>query len=378
MGYMPNVIVSTVGTSLLTKQINFQNKTEQTWNQQLRDSANCHYDDLPESVGAIIDTLKDRARNLLAQAEIPQIRSYSAELNGIYGHYCNDLSRGKADLHFLIATDTAQGQTTAEVVAEFLRSQQLQVECYTPSGLSAANTQSFSEGIDDLIVWLQKTIKPLRHSHKVYFNLVGSFKSLQGYMNTIGMFYADAILYIFEGKDSELITIPRLPIQVDSQCLAPHTLNLARMDAGAGLSPDEVETIPEAMIGDYQGKKVLSTWGKLTWDEAKIPLLSQELLPFDQLIFADTFRADYNRIKNPSERAELQQDLARVSHRLVESDGDTRSLQSFDYKRYQHSEGIDHFRVNRSLRVSCRKVDGGVELRHYGTHDHVERKEGVR
>ncbi len=375
---MRNIIVSTVGTSLLTKQIDTKNEEERLWNKQLRDHANYRQDETPDSVKAIINTLKERAHAVLTKAEVSKIRDSSAELNGIYGLYHEDLSQGKQDLHFLIATDTLQGQTTADVVEAFLRSQGLQASSYTPSGLSMATTQSFAEGIDDLIVWLQKTVKPLRDSYTVYFNLVGSFKSLQGYMNTIGMFYADSILYIFEGQNSELITIPRLPIEVNTSLLAPHTVALALMDAGAGLSADETRGIPEAMLGDCEGKKVLSTWGKLTWDEAKAALLSQKLLSFPKLLYADTFHADYNRVKNPKQQMELQQDLAKVSHIFQESNGDTRSLRSLDYSPYQNSDGIDHFRVNLSLRVSCRKIQDGLELRYYGTHDHVERKEGLR
>lgn len=375
----PNIVVSTVGTSLLTKQIDHKNEDERSWSKQLRDHANYTEDETPESIKAIIHTLKERAREELANAEITRIRDLSAELNGIYGLYDEDLSQGKQDLHFLVATDTLQGQTTMGVVEEFLRSRHLQVDHHVPPGLSTAKTQSFAEGIDDLIVWLQKNIKPLRDSYKIYFNLVGSFKSLQGYMNTIGMFYADAILYIFEGKDSELITIPRLPIEVNTRLLEPHVIALALMGAGAGLTSQEVEGIPEAMIGDCGDKKVLSTWGLLTWDEAKTQLLSQDLLPFPKLIYTDTFRADYNRIKDPGQRAELQQDLAGVSCKLLESGMDTRSsLRSFDYSPYKGSNGIDHFRVNRSLRISCRTMADGLELRYYGTHDHVERKEGVR
>lgn len=377
MPNLPRVIISTVGTSLLTNQINTKNEEERTWNKQLRDCANCNEDNTPSSTKAIIKALQERTHAVLVNAEIPKIRASSAELNGIYGLYNKDLSQGQQDLHFLIATDTLQGRITAAVVEDFLRSQGLTASCFIPTGLCTATTQSFSEGIDELIVWLKETVKPLRLGYKVYFNLVGSFKSLQGYMNTIGMFYADAILYIFEGQGSELIQIPRLPIEVNTSLLASHTTAIALMDAGAGLLADETTGIPEAMLGEYQGRKILSTWGKLTWDEAKAELLSQELLPFPMLIYTDTFRADYNQIKVPKQRVELQQDLAKVSHLLQQSNGDTRTLSSLDYEPYKNSGGIDHFRVNRSLRISCRKVQDGLELRYYGTHEHVQRSEKV-
>jgi hypothetical protein len=80
------------------------------------------------------------------------------------------------------------------------------------NGLSTASTQAFAGGIDGVIEFLETEVKPLRSSYEVVFNLTGSFKSLQGYMNTWGMFYADRIVYIFEGDNSKLITIPRLPI----------------------------------------------------------------------------------------------------------------------------------------------------------------------
>jgi putative CRISPR-associated protein (TIGR02619 family) len=333
----------------------------------------------PSAVADMIQVLEKRALSILKQSSIAKIREASAELNGIYGLYQADLSLGKSDLHYLLATDTAQGQTTAEVVKTFLQDQGIHsTEVFTPPGLSMANTQIFAAGIDELIVWLRRTLAPERGKQQICFNLVGSFKSLQGYMNTIGMFYADKILYIFEGQGSELIAIPRLPIQVDINLLTPHAVQLAILDAGAGLSETEVQGVPESMLGDVDGKKVLSTWGKLIWDEARQSLLSQSLLEFPGLHYADTFRANYNKTKDPKKRIALQADLAKVAALLQESKGDTTVLTSLDYERYTNSDQIDHFRVDRSLRVSCRKVADGLQLRYYGTHDHVERAEKLR
>ncbi|EAW44009.1 hypothetical protein PN465_08320 [Nodularia spumigena CS-584] len=105
--------------------------------------------------------------------------------------------------------------------------------------------------------------------------------------------------------------------------------------------------------------------------------MSKDLLDFPRLEYADTFRADYNRIRDPKEKANLQQDLAKVSGLLKESHGDTSVLfQPVKYTRYQNSNNIDHFRVNLSLRISCKVIEGGIlSLRYYGTHDHVQRSE---
>jgi putative CRISPR-associated protein (TIGR02619 family) len=249
---MRRVIISTIGTSLLTNQINRANPDEKDWYSRLRDTANLNEDKTPEDVKQIIAILKQRADEQLLGAKISQIRRASAELNGIYGIYQDNLSQGKEDIHFLVATDTAQGKTTAKIVEDFLRKQGLNnTSTFAPSGLSTASTEAFSLGIDALIVWLEDTIPQLkRDQYKIYFNLVGSFKSLQGYLNTIGMFYADEIIYIFEGEKSDLITIPRLPIAVDVSLIKPYACQLALLDADAGLSASETVGIPEAMLAE--------------------------------------------------------------------------------------------------------------------------------
>jgi len=377
---MQRVIISTIGTSLLTNQINRQEPSEKDWYNQLRDTANLILKDTPVEVHSIIETLKSRAINKLEKSTISQIRMASAELNGIYGIYQEQISHGIQDIHWLISTDTAQGKATAEIVYDFLRQNGLVItDIYTPSGLSTSSTQAFSEGIDDLIVWLRKNISPLQNNYRICFNLVGSFKSLQGYMNTIGMFYADEIIYIFEGRESNLITIPRLPVKVDESLISPHTVKLALMNAGLGLSPSEVSDIPGALVGEYNHQKVLSTWGNLIWEESKTELLSRDLLEFPRIEYANTFREDYNNIRDKNEKLALQEVIAQVSSLLIQSHGDTSVLlHPVRYTRYQNSDQIDHFRVTLSLRVSCQAINGGkLLLRYYGTHNHVQRGENL-
>ena len=374
------VVISTIGTSLLTNQINRYEESEKNWYTQLRDAANLTEKNTSKEVLAIISILKNRAIEKLKKSSIPHIREASAELNGIYGLYTEKLQDGRQDIHWLISTDTAQGKATAEIVKEFLSKQGLSItEIYTPPGLSTATTEAFSEGIDDLIMWLRDTVLPLKNTYKICFNLVGGFKSLQGYMNTIGMFYSNEIIYIFEGKESNLITIPRLPIKIDESQIEPYAVQFALMDAGGGISLSEVGDIPESMIGEYNQEKVLSTWGQLIWGESKRNILSKRLLNFARLQYEDTVREDYNRIRDTREKVTLQENLAKVSALLIKSSGDTSVLfQPLGYTRYQGSNQIDHFRVNDSLRVSCKVIEGGIlSLRRYGSHDHVQRSERV-
>jgi len=380
---MQRIVISTVGTSLLTNQID--RKTENDWYSRLRDTANLSEKEIREKhsdVADIIDVLQERAQAKLDSANIRAIRLASAELNGIYGLYKGNLQLGRdnRDNHYLIATDTCQGIATAKIVESFLQKQGLIASVYAPPKLSTASTEKFSEGIDNLISWLEENISPLQQSnYKICFNLVGSFKSLQGYLNTIGMFYADEIIYIFEGHDSELITIPRLPIAIDYSAIEPYKVQIALMNAQAIIPASAVPGIPEAIVYHLGGDHLtLSTWGQLIWNQCKKDMLSQDLLPLPRLQYRPSFVADYRNIRDAGEKMRLQEDLAKVSHLLTESGGDTSALTSLNYTRYRNSDGIDHFRVNLSLRVSCKAVGGELILRYYGTHDHVEGSEGLR
>ncbi|GAB4302674.1 MAG: hypothetical protein Fur0025_43610 [Oscillatoriaceae cyanobacterium] len=386
---MRKIVISTVGTSLLTQQIQRGEPKEKTWYDRLRDTANLSQKEIEAKhpdVTEIIRELQARATSKLDPKNIKAIRLASAELNGIYGLYQENLKTGvtNGDTHWLIATDTGQGIATANIVKDFLLSQGLAANIYTPPQLSTASTEKFSSGIDALIIELDSIIEPERKNSntKICFNLVGGFKSLQGYLNTIGMFYADEIIYIFEGQNSDLITIPRLPITIDYAALAPHKVQLALMDAGSVISAKDVVGIPEAMVyppGDNE--LILSTWGKLVWQQCKKEMLSQELLAFPRLEYLPSFREDYNKIRDKNERLKLQETLAKVSRLLEESDGNTQAINSVDsinYTRYQGSNGIDHFRVTLSQRVSCEAVGGKLILRYYGTHDHVEGSEKLR
>jgi putative CRISPR-associated protein (TIGR02619 family) len=372
---MRRVIISTIGTSLLTNQINRNNPDESQWYPELRDTANEKWDYLSHEVQKIIETLQERAINKLKAGKITTIRGASAELNGIYGIYQEDLIQGKEDIHYLIATDTAQGFTTAEIVQTFLQQKGINnVSIYTPTGLSTASTTDFSEGIDELIVWLQNQIPPLQKNYKIYFNLVGGFKSLQGYLNTIGMFYADEIIYIFEGVGSELITIPRLPIAIDMAAIEPHRVKLALMDAGAGLPREQVADVPESLLGTFNDKRVLSTWGKLIWEQSKNQLLSQSLLQFPKIDYKDSFRRDYNQVNSPPERVKLQETLALVSSLLEKSNGDTSVLKQhggLQYDKYVNMGDMEHFRVTQELRVSCTSTHGNLLLHRYGQEGNV-------
>lgn len=375
---MPRVILSTIGTSLLTQQIKRDDPAENHWYAQLRDTANTPTAEIPAAITAMVETLKQRAEAELANADIAQRRHASAELNGIYGIYHNQLAQGKADIHYLIATDTYQGFTTAQVVEDFLRKQGLvNVTTYTPPGLTTASSQAFAWGIDELLEWLEVNLRPLREQshYTINFNLVGGFKALQGYLNTLGMFYADELTYIFEGT-TDLITIPRLPIVIDQELMAPHAALMARLAANAPIPGPDLPDLPETLVTQLEGQALLTTWGKLIWNQVKGKLLSGELLSFPHLQYQDNFKRDYKQIRDEKERCKLQETLAKVSKLLEENHGDITPLKGDGgvlYEKYTDKGNIDHFRVTQGIRVSCHREQDRLILHRYGKETEVNK-----
>jgi putative CRISPR-associated protein (TIGR02619 family) len=364
----PKVIVSTVGTSLLTSQIDRQQESD--WFPQLTKYANKKSEQLLVEEATQLCELSQRATNKLSAGKQENARKASAELNGIYGIYQNDLSQGRCDIHFLITTDTAQGQTTATIISKYLSDKGIvNVTSFIPPGLSTATTQDFSGGIDAVIEFLEKQIEPLRKDYEVIFNLTGSFKSLQGYMNTLGMFYADKIVYIFEGASSELITIPRLPITIDQSKLIPYATTLALLAKGDGLKAATVKGLPEGLIAEIDGYYILSNWGNVIWQREKESLLGDKLVDFPGLIYHDKFREDFKHFSS-ADRTILQETLAQVSYLFTTHGNSTQPLigGGLQYSPLV-SKGVDHFRVNLSMRVTCLPEDGKLVLYRYGRHD---------
>ena len=154
-------IVSTVGTSILTNSIDRDNQDEaRNWARILGESANLKKkeDELPKEAKSVIDTLAERATKKLSKNDVEANRRASAELNGIYGFYEGRLPENSNDQHYLVCTDTFQGQTTGNLIAKFLRDQGFTVSVVTPGGLSTKDTDSFTGGTKVLIKWLEDNV----------------------------------------------------------------------------------------------------------------------------------------------------------------------------------------------------------------------------
>jgi putative CRISPR-associated protein (TIGR02619 family) len=270
------LIVSTCGTSLLTHQAT----------SHLRDflarTANSRLQDLAENDRVELQSRLDQQTQALSEADIPAARRLSAELNGLLAFYEHQPARGKHDVHLLMHTDTFQGEAVANVLCDWLRQQGLQATPQQIAGLNTADIDSFRAGLNELVSWAEQTLPGYRRSgFRVVFNLVAGFKTLQGFMQTLGMFYAEELLYIFEGSD-QLLRIPRLPIQIEDaavNAMRDHLRLFRLLDPKLSTLPAaDCAAIPETFLYRFDNEVELSPWGRLVWSRHKSQFYTQHVL----------------------------------------------------------------------------------------------------
>jgi len=110
------MVLSTVGISIL---LNGLEKTEQEWRERLSAAAN--HPELSPELADKVNELTQRVLDRMQNSSVHENRKRCAELNGLYGIYDNNLAAASKDTHFLIATDTALGKASANILQEFLR-----------------------------------------------------------------------------------------------------------------------------------------------------------------------------------------------------------------------------------------------------------------
>lgn len=176
--------------------------------------------------------------------------------------------------------------------------------------------------MSELIEWCDATLKNYQNNSQVnvIFNLTGSFKSVNGFLQAVGMFYADECVYIFQFS-SELLRIPRLPITLDSTGVIEQHLTTFRQLEYQQLPLSQCQGIPETLLfrdGEFVG---LSEWGKLLWKQAKSNYYERELLlPWSsKLVYSTEFGNSVERVQ-PDRLFTLNERLDDLS-RYLETNG---------------------------------------------------------
>lgn len=370
---MKNLIISTVGTSLITNPAFKEEKSI------LYKYSNCTEFECPSEIKELINELLPKVDEKLRVSDIHSIRRISAELNGILGFYNENFSNGRDDLHFLICTDTYQGKKAAEVVKGYLESNKISSQIYSPSGLSTKDKNSFSEGIKELLKWFDENIFNYKKAgYQIIFNLTGSFKSLQGYLITIAMFYADKIIYIFESEQAELIEIPRLPIKIDYEPFIKNKNKLLLLNANRIYEINDFIDFPESAFDVIDNKFILSLWGELIWNKVKYDLF-EELPQLSFIEYHKNFLEQYSDTVDRKLKLKIVETIAKISVLLEDAKGNTEVLSrggiQFSPLKSKEFEGkqLYHFRLDLGIRINCIKKGSNLLMIEFGTHDQTQR-----
>lgn len=304
---MARFVVSTVGTSLLT------NGADPALLALLRRTANARPRDLkPDELGPLQSVVAAR-RERLRQADLVQVRRLSAELNGLLAlPDVLDRDAFSSEFHHLLVTsDTAQGHATGELIRDWIRARDGEVEIASVPDLRTDSLASFRVALSDLAARLIERLQ----GQRVILNLTGGFKSVNAYLQTLAMLQGWETVFLFESA-RELLRIPRLPIEWDlARSLRPHVPILRRLRATGRLPIGEVAQIPEALLFEVEGEACLSEWGSTLLDQACLSSYRERLQPpaVSELVFSDRFERDAKKLSaNELERLNRQLDeLAR-------------------------------------------------------------------
>lgn len=253
---------------------------------------------------AAVEARVAHVRDQMKAAERSKARRASAELNGILT-LCDEEPSGSRCHHILLCTDTWLGEQTGQIVEEWLRRHgHTSVELRRQSDLQTANLQLFQSALSDLVQWLDSTIDGYRQQQfRILFNLTGGFKSVQGFLQTLGNLYADETLYVFEAPNSPLLRIPRLPVRLDiTDTVRQHIRVIRRLANELSVSSAELSGVPETFLLRIDDAVALSPWGTVVWEQARKELYGEKVWPSpsDCFEFGSEFLASTN--DQPSDR----------------------------------------------------------------------------
>ncbi|MFT6130111.1 MAG: putative CRISPR-associated protein (TIGR02619 family) [Neolewinella sp.] len=370
----PLLLISTCGISLLTNVLSQKSIDGLDKRALVSLSNEVKSEDIPEPLQSQLAALLDTARQQLQGMDIEKAAEASAEINGL--SKVPDALNSQVQ-HFLISTDTYLGKQTADLVAKWLKTYVSSAEIKTIKSLTTRDSTSFMDGAKNLLLFLTDIVSQYGSSHYVVFNLTGGFKSLLGLMTTLGCFYADEVVYVFESGD-DLVRIPKLPIKLDDELFQAHASQLLRMSVDDYIGIEEAGHIPKALLEYVDEQHVgLSVWGELIWKQFSNDLLSERLIQLPCLHYESSFRSDFDNLTK-EDKITLQQTLAKAAGRLKQKNGSREALLGHNaggikYEQYtgKHAR-YGHFRYGgKGHRVSCEPASGKLILRHCGEHDYV-------
>lgn len=274
----PCLVLSPVGTSLLTNQASPALRAEIS-----RYANAVRIEDVPESLRRQIQAICLERVATLSRAENAVLTRASAELNGLIRYLKRDPEQQTAGARrtelLLLCTDTWIGRQAGEAIREVLNGMGLNARIEPEIvGLRTNDLDEFRVAMTELVGWCAEHLVQYRRSgYRVAFNLTGGFKSIQGFLQTLSLFYADESIYIFE-SGGELLFLPRLPVRLlAEEHVRDHLRCFRRLGMALSVTQADLAGVSDILLFRMDGQAVLSEWGRLMWEQAKPQLYSERL-----------------------------------------------------------------------------------------------------
>jgi len=179
----------------------------------------------------------------------------------------------------------------------------LTVVLYRQNDLQTADLISFQWALADLVRWCNDLIPGYNEkNYHIVFNLTGGFKSIQGFLQTLAIFYADEAIYVFESNDA-LLRLPKLPAKIVSyEIIERHLQTFRRLNLGQ--VPNEIEQIPETMLLKNEDQVSLSGYGQILWEQAKQEIYQSKVFEpaIPQIRFGPRFNDSVNNLNGKRNR----------------------------------------------------------------------------
>lgn len=130
----------------------------------------------------------------------------------------------------------------------------------------------------DLAQWCATELVAYRENgYRILFNLTGGFKSIQGFLQSLAMFYADESIYILNQGKNFCGCRSCLCGWIFEHHVREH-LNAFRCLSAVGQYPREsCEGIAETLLLFVGDDATLSAWGQLVWNETKKTIYRTEV-----------------------------------------------------------------------------------------------------
>jgi len=358
---MKKLIISPCGTSILTNGASEEERSVLIKNANAKEYLISKED--KKIISSRIEKIKEEIKNW----GIVDAQKKSAELNSLIQFYKRDLNQPQ-DHHLLIKTDTYLGTETATIIQQYLQQNNIRVEILDIRDLRTEDLNSFQLALSEIVRDFNiRLVEYKKSGYEIIFNLTGGFKSIQGFLQVLAMFYADKTIYIFE-SGNELLEIPRIPIKADEiEVFEEYLISFRKL---ACRVDSDVSGIPKIFLLQIDDEVSLSPWGEIAWENAKNIIYTKKLhpSPTEKIKYSDDFLKNIQKLQ-PNRIKELNEKIDDL-FRYLETNQHLKSLTFKTISKGAKRKSTHEIYANsdEAKRIYCHYEDNVVVLDEYGEH----------